>query len=342
MIKFTHIEALYNVVRVVSARRRAGVSIDRVTYRGRVKLHGSNASVVVVGNDEDSRLIPQSRNRELTLGEDNYDFAAFVLDPVRANGIRELAFYMRAALELPSTQPLALFGEWIGPGLQSRVALCKLPARQWVLFAVAVQDGEQIRYFDLPSLMYSEYAGLSIFSLTDVDEYQVAIDFRTRELVEPAAAVIAEITSAVEQHCPWGARFGIDGIGEGLVWTPMDEHAGDAELFFKSKGEQHKGVAGERKPRVSVDPQALVGVVAFVDHAVTTDRLQQGLDALREQGLIVEMRNLGSFLKWVGGDVQRECVAELEASGLDWKSVAKAVNERARTWFIQAMEGDVP
>jgi hypothetical protein len=338
MIKFTHIEALHNVVRVVSARRKTGVSIERVAYRGRVKLHGSNAGVVVDGD----QLIPQSRNRVLTLGEDNYGFAAFVLDPVRSEGIRELAFHMRAALGLSSTQPLALFGEWIGPGLQSRVALCKLPARQWVLFAVAVQDGEHVRYFNLPSLLYSAYAGLSIFSLTDVDEYQVTIDFRSRELIESVAAVIAEITSAVEQHCPWAARFGIDGIGEGLVWTPMGEHAGDVELFFKSKGEQHKGVAGERKPRVLVSPQALAGVAAFVDHAVTPDRLQQGLDALREQGLAAEMRNLGTFLKWVGGDVQRECAAELEVSGLDWKSVAKAVNERAKTRFIQATQEREP
>jgi hypothetical protein len=335
MMKFTHIEALHNVVRVVSARRRAGINIDSVTYRGRVKLHGSNASVVVHGD----QVIPQSRNRVLTLDEDNYGFAAFALDPVRANGIRELAHHVRVVLDIPATQPLVLFGEWIGPGIQQRVAISKLPSRQWVLFAVAVQNGEQMRYFDLPSLVYSEYVGLSIFSLTDTYEYQITIDFRTRELVEPAAAVISEVTSAVEQCCPWAARFNIEGIGEGLVWTPMGEHAGDAELFFKSKGEKHQGTPGERKPRVLVDPQALAGVAAFVDHAATPDRLQQGLEALHEQGLVAEMRNLGAFLKWVGGDVQRECVAELEASRLDWKAVAKQVNERAKTWFIQQLAG---
>jgi hypothetical protein len=47
------------------------------------------------------------------------------------------------------------------------------------------------------------------------------------------------------------------------------------------------------------------------------------------------MRSLGAFLKWVGGDVRRECASELEANNLEWKAVAKAVNERAKTWFVE-------
>src|SRR5688500_13166081 len=121
MIKFSHIEQLHDVVRIVAKRREAGLSIERVAYRGRIKLHGSNAGVVCEGD----RLLPQSRNRELTLADDNLGFAAFALAPAQAEAIRTLALELRAAVELADERPLVLFGEWVGPGVQKRVAVSK-------------------------------------------------------------------------------------------------------------------------------------------------------------------------------------------------------------------------
>lgn len=123
-----------------------------------------------------------------------------------------------------------------------------------------------------------------------------------------------------------------------MVWQALGEHFGDSELMFKSKGEEHQ-VVRRSQPRVAIDPERLASVEAFVTYAVTEPRLAQGLDFLREQGLVVEMRSLGAFLKWIAGDIQRECASELEASGLDWKAVGKAVNERAKAWFAKDLAG---
>jgi hypothetical protein len=333
MIKFSHIEQLHDVVRIVAKRREAGLPIERIAYRGRIKLHGSNASVVC----ERDRLLPQSRNRELTLDDDNLGFAAYALAPTQTRAIRTLALELRDSVALPQDRPVVLFGEWVGPGVQKGVAVAKLPARQWVLFAIATLDDGAVhkRYFEVPRLG-ERFAEAAIYSIADAPEWHVELDFGDRDALERAAASIHEATLEVERGCPWGARFGVEGIGEGLVWQPLGEHFGDSELFFKSKGEQHQ-VVRRTKPRVAIDPERLAGVEAFVSYAVTEPRLAQGLEVLRERGLELEMRNLGAFLKWVGGDVQRECAAELEANNLEWKAVAKAVNERAKTWFTQAL-----
>src|SRR5690606_7337885 len=187
------------------------------------------------------------------------------------------------------------------------------------------------------------FAELGIYSIADGPQYAVELDFGHRAALELAADAIEEATAQIDARCPWAARFGVEGVGEGLVWQPLDQHFGDSELFFKSKGARHQVAA--RKPKSErkgslLDPEQLASVEAFVAYAVTGPRLAQGLDVLREQGLTVEMRSLGPYLKWLAGDILRECAAELEHSGLEWKQVAKPVNEAAKTWFRKALIGD--
>ena len=44
-----------------------------------------------------------------------------------------------------------------------------------------------------------------------------------------------------------------------------------------------------------------------------------------------------AFLEWIGRDVQKESVAELEASGLTWAQVAQQMRERGRrAWIFSA------
>jgi hypothetical protein len=341
MIKFSHIGQLHNVVQVVNARRDAGVAIERVPYRGRVKLHGSNAAIVC----RPEGLRAQSRNREITPDDDNLGFAGFAFAEPTVAAVRELEAELREATKLEREQPLALFGEWIGPGVQKGVGVAQLPARQWVLFAVATrgEDEERKCYFELPSLG-ERFASLGIYSIADGPQYHVELDFGHRAALELASDAIEEATASIDARCPWAARFGVEGVGEGLVWQPLGQHFGDSELFFKSKGDRHQVAA--RKPKTErqsslLDPEQLASVEAFIAYAVTGPRLAQGLEHLREQGLAVDMRSLGPYLKWLAGDILRECAAELEHNGLEWKQVAKPVNEAAKTWFRKALIGDL-
>lgn len=338
MIKFSHIGQLHNVVRLVQGRRDAGLGVERIGFRGRVKLHGSNSAVVC----HPDRLQPQSRNREISPDDDNLGFASFCAGAAQVAAFRELESQLRESVGLAAADPLALFGEWIGPGIQRGVAVSQLPARQWVMFAAAILDeqGTQAkqnmegkkRYFEIPQIG-ERFAAAAIYSIADAPQWQIELDFGNRTALERAAQEVEAATVEVDARCPWAARFGIDGAGEGLVWHPLAEHFGDSDLFFKSKGERHQVVARVRIDRAALDPEQLANVAAFVAYALTEPRLAQGLEFLREQDLRVEMPNLGRFLAWIADDIRRECADELEHNSLEWKQVAKAINLQARTWF---------
>ena len=51
-----------------------------------------------------------------------------------------------------------------------------------------------------------------------------------------------------------------------------------------------------------------------------------------------EYRYIGPFLKWMGQDIQKETVDELEASGLTWSQVVKRINWAARNWYLKRIE----
>ena len=333
MIKFSHIGALHEVVQVVRFRRDAGVAIERVQYRGWVKLHGSNAGVVCTP----AGLQAQSRNRVITPEDDNAGFAAFAADGGRQAAIRELEAELRASAGVEAELPVVFYGEWIGPGVQKGVAINALAERQWVLFAAASKapDEERKRYLELPALG-QRFASLGIYSIADGPARELELDFGHRGALELAADAIEAATAEVDRRCPWAARFGIEGVGEGLVWHPLGEHFGDSELLFKSKGAGHQVAArkakAERKASL-LDPELLANAEAFVAYAVTGPRLEQGLEVLREHGQAVELRNLGPFLAWLAGDIRRECALELDRNGLEWKQVAKPINEAAKAWF---------
>ncbi|MEM7349334.1 MAG: RNA ligase family protein [Acidobacteriota bacterium] len=337
MIKFTHIEGFHYIIRTLEKMAdhpeiptyRLGTP---VTFRGTIKLHGSNSGVLCTTD----ALVPQSRNRPLSIEEDNYGFAAWVAREEVRHAIRDIEQQVRQTAELDVDTPLVLFGELIGSGIQKGVATSRLSARQWVLFGAATRGeanshGEAEKtYLDALPALGETYADIGLYSVLDIETWQLTIDFSSRQSIEAGIEKANRIVDEVERACPWGRRFGIEGIGEGVVFTPTGEHWGRSWLYWKAKGEAHKKVKG---PKVAIDPAVAASIDGFVDLAVTEGRLEQGLEYLAEMGLAVEMRSTGPYLQWLGRDVKRECRAELEASGLEWKQVAKAVNHKALAFF---------
>ena len=153
------------------------------------------------------------------------------------------------------------------------------------------------------------------------------------------ATTLSERVEAVEREDPWVMRtFGISGLGEGLVFYPtaVDDAAPRvdpenlAALMFKAKGLKHR-TAGT-KTAVQAKAEVVGSVAEFVTLMVGEARLQQGLAAVC--GGVAEARHTGKFLAWVAADVRKESVAELEAASLTWAQVEKAVQARAREWFL--------
>jgi hypothetical protein len=61
---------------------------------------------------------------------------------------------------------------------------------------------------------------------------------------------------------------------------------------------------------------------------LTEARLEQGA------GGVYEMKSVAKFLAWISADVQKETQDELDASGLTWDQVSKAVTNKARAWYL--------
>lgn len=334
MKKFTHIGSFAAVVAWVeglnaSTTDEANKIRTSVRYRGTVKLHGTNAGVVCTPD----RLIPQSRTQQIGGTSGHAGFVEWLFSSGVEQAIREIEEGVREALGLDTNTPIVLFGEWCGGKIQKKVALQSLP-KQFVLFAVAIDEGEELRYVDAVPRLGERYADLNLFSILDAPTWEIEVDFLDREALKEVADYCSRITEEVEAKCPWAARFGVEGVGEGVVWTPTGAHFGREGLYFKTKGDLHKR-AKDLRP-AAVDPQKVNSIHEFVEYSTTESRLEQGIEIMESEGFPILMENAGRFIKWLHGDIQRECALELAASGLDWKEVNKAISRKAMTFYREA------
>ena len=165
------------------------------------------------------------------------------------------------------------------------------------------------------------------------------LDFGARAQLEAEVAALNLRVAEVEREDPWVRRsFGVSGVGEGLVLYPIEvdgrpapvDAAGLAALMFKAKGEKHRSAG--TKEAVQVDAEVVASVEEFVALMVGEGRLQQGLGTVC--GGVASPRDTGKFLTWLVADVRKESTAELAAAGLEWAQVEKAVQARARAWYL--------
>lgn len=316
MIAFPSIESFRHVVKTVGFERGDdGLPLPTVRYTGTCKLHGSNASIRCTPNGE---VIPQSRTRVLSVGDDNFGFAAFVeKNKSLFNGFGQSFF------------GVTLYGEWCGGNIQPKVALEKLE-KHFVIFSALVNG---IMYpvefaFDKHEDV-SEFNKAGIYFIYQIPSYEVLVDFnRPEDVVDQ----LSELTLAVERECPWGKFRGVSGIGEGIVWAPVDTSL-PFEWWFKTKGLDHKR---DPKPaKVEVAAEVLKDQQALAEKLLPEWRLEQGISVLRERGLSVEPKNIGVYLKWIGDDVQKEEQDTMEANGTDWKTISPMVLQRARQYILE-------
>jgi hypothetical protein len=321
MKKYSSIEQFRSVIREVRTRHDYkgkdddGKAIYQHTenypvlkFRGTVKLHGTNSGVVKYS---DGRVEFQSRERVLTLEQDNAGF-------MNEMHQKDLTFLFNG---IEFNDYCAVYGEWCGGNIQKGVAINGLP-KMFVIFGIKVDDN----WIDLPSYLHDNENG--IYNILQFSTYEVDIDFNNPELVQNK---IIEMTIGVEECCPVGKFFGKEGIGEGIVFTCVDNQ----DLKFKSKGEKHS--ASKVKTLNSVDVELMASINEFVEFAVTENRLQQGISFFKENNIEVDSKNTGQFIGWIVNDVLKEESDTLTTSGLNDKKVKNAITVKARTWFLNQL-----
>jgi len=316
MIAFPSIESLRHVVKGTQIRCKINnLPLPKVDYVGTCKLHGSNASVRFTA---DGQIIPQSRNRVLSVGDDNFGFAAFV-----EKNKKVFNFFGPNA-------DFTLYGEWCGAGIQPKVALEKLE-KHFVIFSMLHNDVmySVANVFDLNEVNCEPFNKAGIYFIHQIPTYKITVDFsRPEDSIEQ----LTDWTLEVEKECPWGKFRGVSGIGEGLVFSPTDTKL-PFEMTFKCKGLEHKKDA--KAPKVEVAPEVMQNQRALAEKLLPDWRLEQGISALRERGLDIEPKNIGEYLKWISLDILKEEQDVMDANGTDWKTINPIVLQRARQYILE-------
>lgn len=283
------------------------------SYRGTVKLHGTNAGITMLPSGE---IIYRSRSRIITPDDDNGGFARHMVQ--HEDAIRSL---------MPTTQPeeSTIFGEWCGAGIQSSVGIS---AEQKLFVVFAARFGEHW----LDAAFVGSAPDARIFNIHDFPTWGMIIDFAKPE---QAQNDLIALTEAVEAECPVAKAFGHSGIGEGIVWMPESEPR-NSRYWFKVKGEKHS--ASKVKVLAAVDVERFRQRDELVAALVTDARLQQGLDLhVNEFKRPLEMSAIGEYLRWVFSDIAKEETDTIEASGFVVRELGKPISDIAKRFYIEAV-----
>lgn len=250
---------------------------------------------------------------------------------------------------LPTGTPFSeimIAGEVAGRGIYRNVAINRLP-RFFCIFNVRV-DGVWVDMRDYKDVCLPDE---HIYNIMNWRIWDVEIDF-LKDTTE-ISKWLYKITEEVERECPFAASFTdskgnrVSGTGEGLVWT-MIPFEGEVwppnrtHLWnFKTKGEKFE-VVSRIKPTAPQDPDAIELANIFVDYAIAEARFEQGIEYLKEMGLLElgpkAKKCTAHFVKWVETDVIEEEWERMVEIGAEEQKVRNVIGVRAREWLFNYLD----
>jgi len=342
-ISFPSIEQFRNVVGTVN-RQYNFVGLDEngeaiydstlpkpvLTFKGTVKLHGTNAGVCF--NDLDGMWY-QSRENIITPEKDNAGFAFFA----DANKEQFASMFAKIAerSNIDTTKnTISIFFEWAGTGIQKNVGISEIQKSAFIIgikVTPHVENDDEIKikpayWIDFSNINANEHR---IYNILDFKTYEIEIDFNRPEL---STNEILKLTLEVENECPVSNYFGIKGIGEGIVFSC--EYKGVVHRF-KSKGELHAGKS-KVKTLKPVDDVKISKLIDLADKVTPEWRLDQMLTSTFNllNGGELDIKRLGDYIKNVSGDILKEEIDVIAEAGFEYKDIAKYVSEISKKYFL--------
>jgi hypothetical protein len=341
LIKFPSIEQFRTVVSNIN-RRYNFVGLDEngeaiydpslpkpvITFKGTVKLHGTNAAVSF--NPQDGFWV-QSRENIITPEKDNAGFAFFAENNKHA--------FMRLVHDVSVNEDLdvhkntiTIYGEWAGANIQKGVGICNIP-KSFFIFGVKItphtNTEEELKENPAYWVSHSNlsYENHNIYNIEDFQTYEIEIDFNMPQLAQNK---LAELTIAVEEECPVAKEFGYSGIGEGIVWSC--EYQGVVHRF-KVKGEKHS--SSKVKTLAAVDTEKLNSIKEFVDYAVSESRFNQALENVFPNSEPIDVKKMGDVIRWVVNDIIKEESDTMIDNQLEPKDINKYISAKVREMFFK-------
>lgn len=353
MIKYPSINQFRNVIKSVEQKTRwvgfdengepkfnRDVELPTLKFRGTTKLHGTNAGIVK--NIETGEITFQSRERELSLLQDNAGFMLYMSSKTDViNHLIDTIVSEYTCIDKPTK--VAVFGEYCAGNIQKGVALSQLPEKMFVIFGVrycypATEDEQNNDiWIDLDKVKHITSPEDRIYNILNFPTVEIDIDFNKPHEVQNK---IIDMTIAVEDECPVGKAFGVSGVGEGLVFQCITPGWKSSAFWFKSKGEKYS--ISKVKTISSVDVEAINSLNAFVDSVVTENRLEWALNnMINEKLLPFEMKSMGDFLRVLHADILKEELDTIVANQLDPKKLGAPIANKARKWYIAKLDESI-
>ena len=295
-----------------------------LTFKGTVKLHGTNASVCY--NSEDGFWV-QSRNNIIAVGNDNAGFASFATDNYLH--FTNLLNKVISKNKIDTKEfTVSIYGEWAGKGIQKGVGISQLD-KAFYIFGVKVSKPQDVDFksYWLDS-SYLRFTEERIYNVEDYETFSVSVDFNMPQLAQNK---FAEITDRVEKECPISKALGIDnGLGEGVVWSA--EYKG--EIYrFKVKGDKHS--VTKVKKLANVDVEKLNTIQDFVKYSVTKNRFNQAIENVFGKDEL-DVKQLGDFIRWFISDISSEETDTMTKNNLAPKDVNKYISSKVKEMFFKA------
>lgn len=311
------------------------VEFPTLLFRGTVKLHGTNASI----RRSQGQYIAQSRDRILTIDRDNFGFATWLrtslLDPTFRQDLDNM--FNRICHDPNSS--VTVYGEWVGSNIQKNVALNQLDQPHFFIFGAHIEHeifltqedtGKDIveyhEYF-IPNTMSINMPNIDrVHNILEYSTFFISIDFNDPEKI---LETITNLTLNIENECPVAKQLGFIGIGEGIVWSCVEQPE-NFDLMFKSKGSKHSGKSETTKKIVTIAPEQLSNYDQLLDHIVSVERLTQGLQEVPS----ISKENIGVYIKWVNQDILKEEMDTILLSGFTWSQIVGGITDRSRMHFL--------
>lgn len=304
-----------------------------LTFKGTVKLHGTNAAV---SYNKIGGLWAQSRENIITVENDNAGFAFFVES--KKEEFQKLIAEVITTNNLDSeTNTVTIYGEWCGGNIQKGVGITNLP-KSFFIFGVKItphtETEEELKTKPAYWVDYNylRATDCGIYNILDYQTFSIDVDFNMPQLVQNQ---LLELTTGVENECPVAKAFGFSGIGEGIVWST---EVNGVVHRFKTKGDKHAGKS-KVKTLKPVDDVKLNKIITVVNQVTPSWRMDQMLTETFDliNGGEIDVKQLGAYIKAVINDIIKEEIDILNENGLEPKDIAKYVSETSRKYFFQRL-----
>lgn len=300
----------------------ASIKKPTITFKGTVKIHGTNAGV---SYNDAFGIWAQSKENVLTIEEDNYGFASFVES--KRDVFKKFFDLILVNNDVDTSKnTITILGEWAGKGINKGVAISGME-RTYFIFGIKVKDtsdenADSFWLFSDQLVTEDE----RIYNINEFESFSVDVDFNMPQLSQNK---FVELCQYVEVQCPVGRALGLEGTGEGIVWVATYK---GRKFRFKVKGEKHSST--KVKTLANVDIEKLNSITEFVTYAVTENRVDQAIQIVFKDGEL-DIKKMGDYIRWIINDITSEEGDTLKENNLNPKDVNKYLSNRARNMFLK-------